>query len=162
MKGPLQKAKIYSNLGYFSSGSRTATAAATAPELVGGWATHLKNMRKPNWIISPRGENKKLIWNHHLVDIYIYKYQLVWRVKLGDRYINISLLFSLATGVDIWNLIYTYIYHINTAVYQYLRKSRHQTCMSPGSVETFICWMVVFFSMPTHLSFNVWPGFGKV
>ena len=33
--------------------------------LVGGWvSTHLKNIRKSNWIISPniRGENSKDIW----------------------------------------------------------------------------------------------------
>ncbi len=34
---------------------------------VGGWTTHLKNMRKSNWIISPGiGVNIKNIWNHHL------------------------------------------------------------------------------------------------
>ena len=31
--------------------------------IVGGWATHLKNMRKSNWIIFPgKGENNKHIW----------------------------------------------------------------------------------------------------
>ena len=31
--------------------------------------THLKNMRKSNWIIFPgKGENSKNIWNQHLVD----------------------------------------------------------------------------------------------
>ena len=34
--------------------------------LVGGWTTHLKNMRKSNWIISPIfGMKIKNNWNHH-------------------------------------------------------------------------------------------------
>ena len=41
------------------------------PFLVGGWATHLKNMLVKIWFIFPkfRGENSKNVWNHHLVFI---------------------------------------------------------------------------------------------
>ena len=40
-------------------------------DLAGGFnTTHLKNMRKSNWIISPgMGKNIKHIWNHHLVNL---------------------------------------------------------------------------------------------
>ena len=41
--------------------------------LVGGWATHLKNMRKSTWISSPnRDENEHIPKNHHLVFVWVF------------------------------------------------------------------------------------------
>ena len=41
---------------------------ANGPSLVGGWTTHLKNMRKSNWIISPRfGVKIQNVWNHTFI-----------------------------------------------------------------------------------------------
>ena len=50
--------------------------------LDGGWTTHLKNMRKSNWIIFP-GVKIKNVWNHHLDQlVFVVSHVCIWMCVL--------------------------------------------------------------------------------